>query len=562
MAQETLKITITADNKEAVNNIQQTITATNNLSTSLNRLPQVSGAATQSLINLSRVAQDAPYGFIGIANNLNPLLESFQRLSEKAKDAGSSLTKELGAALTGPAGLGLALGVVSSLFLKFGDDIGKFINDKLTGLGDAFNKESDLLKKGADAYVKASNDITKLKDSFGDFQNGLITKDKFLKEFNSTLGDTIAKTNDLATAEKFLTDYADTYIQMTLKKSIANIAATEQAKKLFEAEIAKSKPQEAFKGALDFTTIFFGGSIETIKNVSKARQNIIVSEAEKDAALFETIRKKYDQQADALQATLAKIFGAADISRPELKPKKSKLKFEDLPIYDANLEQQIRDENKKLDLYQEGYKNIIGDTFGGKDKTQSKASFESGKKELDEFFKDNEKNFKMAEQQAKQFANTLANTTTNAIRGMWEAMKKGENVLDALGNAFLNLAEDIAFAILKAEILKSLEVALDIGGAGTTSGGGGLIALLAKVLGGGMADGGIVSRPTLTMVGEGNEHEAVMPLSKLSGYLNTSFNAGSMTNGGAGNGQFVLKGSDLVLALQRSNTNLNLRRGI
>ena len=33
------------------------------------------GAATQSLINLSRVAQDAPFGFTGIANNLNPLLE-------------------------------------------------------------------------------------------------------------------------------------------------------------------------------------------------------------------------------------------------------------------------------------------------------------------------------------------------------------------------------------------------------------------------------------------------------------------------------------------------------
>ena len=36
-----------------------------------------SNEATASLINLSRVAQDAPYGFIGIANNINPLLESF-----------------------------------------------------------------------------------------------------------------------------------------------------------------------------------------------------------------------------------------------------------------------------------------------------------------------------------------------------------------------------------------------------------------------------------------------------------------------------------------------------
>jgi hypothetical protein len=35
-----------------------------------------------------------------------------------------------------------------------------------------------------------------------------------------------------------------------------------------------------------------------------------------------------------------------------------------------------------------------------------------------------------------------------------------------------------------------------------------------------------------------------------------------MSGGGMGqNGQFVLKGNDLVLALQRSSSSLNLRRG-
>ena len=134
MAQETLKITITADNKEAVSNIQQTITATNNLGNALNRVPQASGQATQALVNLSRVAQDAPFGFIAIQNNLNPLLESFQRLSDASKKAGTSLTKELTAALTGPAGLGLALGVGSALILKFGDDITNLDYPSLIGL--------------------------------------------------------------------------------------------------------------------------------------------------------------------------------------------------------------------------------------------------------------------------------------------------------------------------------------------------------------------------------------------------------------------------------------------
>ena len=64
------------------------------------------------------------------------------------------------------------------------------------------------------------------------------------------------------------------------------------------------------------------------------------------------------------------------------------------------------------------------------------------------------------------------------------------------------------------------------------------------------------------MVGEAGP-EAIIPLSKLSGMLNTTFNAGAMSGGGGmgGNGSFVLRGNDLVLALQRSNSSLNLRRG-
>jgi hypothetical protein len=556
-ATDTTKI---ANLQKSIANVNGTI---NNISNAMGNTANKTGDATQSLVNLSRVAQDAPYGFIGIANNLNPLLESFQRLQKESGGSANAI-KSLVSGLTGPAGIGLALGVVSSLFIKFGDDIGEFITDKLTGLGDAFNKESDLLNKGSEAYVKASTDINKLKDSFNDYQNGLITKDKFLKEFNSTLGDTIAKTEDLATAEKFLTDYADTYVQMTFKKSVANLAAAEAAKKQIELELLKNKPITPETGSY-LAAIFGNPALIGLKaaEAKVALQNGLNSQI----GIFEEIRKKYTEEANKIQATLAGVFGASDISRQDTKSKKqkSKLKFEDVSLYDADLEKQIREENAKMGLYQEGYKNIIGDTFGGKDKTQSKASFESGKRDLDQFFKDNEDNFKKAEEQAKNFANILATGTTNAIRGMWDAMKKGENILDALGNAFLKLAEDIGFAILKAELLAAFNVALGVGTAGASTaatGGGGLLKMLASLFGGGLAEGGIVTGPTLTMVGEGNESEAVMPLSKLSGFLTTSFNAGAMRSTGSNGGQFVLKGSDLVLALQRSNTNLNLRRGV
>ena len=80
-----------------------------------------------------------------------------------------------------------------------------------------------------------------------------------------------------------------------------------------------------------------------------------------------------------------------------------------------------------------------------------------------------------------------------------------------------------------------------------------------KILG--FADGGVVSRPTIAMVGEGGQSEAIMPLNKLGNMMNSTFNAGAMTGVSGGGGEFVLKGNDLVLALQRSNYSLNLRRG-
>ncbi len=67
------------------------------------------------------------------------------------------------------------------------------------------------------------------------------------------------------------------------------------------------------------------------------------------------------------------------------------------------------------------------------------------------------------------------------------------------------------------------------------------------------ANGGIVSGPTMGLVGEypgaQNNPEVIAPLDKLKDMI------------GGGNGQFVLRGQDLVLAMQRSNSSLNIRRG-
>jgi hypothetical protein len=126
----------------------------------LDKTAKTSSSATQSLVNLSRVAQDAPYGFIGIANNLNPLLEGFQRLRQEAGSNGAAL-KALGSSLIGPAGIGLAIGVISSLLVVFGDRLFKSTS--------AVDKQKEAVKKAKeqlDDYAESLSDVQKV-DLFG-----------------------------------------------------------------------------------------------------------------------------------------------------------------------------------------------------------------------------------------------------------------------------------------------------------------------------------------------------------------------------------------------------------
>jgi len=89
---------------------QQTIAGLNN---SMKSVAPSTNKATQSITDLSRIVQDAPFGFLGIANNINPLVESFSRLKEESGSVGGAL-KSLVSGIAGGGGLGLAFAAVTS----------------------------------------------------------------------------------------------------------------------------------------------------------------------------------------------------------------------------------------------------------------------------------------------------------------------------------------------------------------------------------------------------------------------------------------------------------------
>lgn len=91
-------------------------------------------------LNLNRVVQDMPYGIMGIANNVDQLQESWVRLKEEQGGVKAGFSALIGA-MTGPAGIMMAVSAVMALVVAFGDDL----VGAIMGAGDEVDKMIDRL---------------------------------------------------------------------------------------------------------------------------------------------------------------------------------------------------------------------------------------------------------------------------------------------------------------------------------------------------------------------------------------------------------------------------------
>lgn len=144
-----LNILVTANVNQATQGLKtlqtqlaNTAVASNALGGSMTTNVRGINQAGVALGNLGRVAQDAPFGFMAIQNNLNPLLESFQRLQKETGSAGASF-KALATSMLSGGGIGLALSLVSSLLIQYPDLLSSMTKEQLAARDalKAFNEE-------------------------------------------------------------------------------------------------------------------------------------------------------------------------------------------------------------------------------------------------------------------------------------------------------------------------------------------------------------------------------------------------------------------------------------
>jgi hypothetical protein len=556
MAQETLKITITADNKQAVQNIQETVTATTQLGAAFKKVAPASNQATQALVNVSRVAQDAPYGFIGIANNLNPLLESFQRLKETSGSAGSAL-KEMAKGLMGPAGIGLALGVVSSLIVAFGPKIASFIN----GTTEA-SKAQDKLKESLDkAQASASENGIKLLAYINVAENANNT-DARRKEALDAVKNELGKVNAAYTTSIKTTDDAKNAVKLYTEALVAQAITSryideiaDKNIKLTDATKLATKAGQEYVASVERSKNMINGYVDASVTVAA------VTNRDKDAyiaagAAAQVLKNNIDDLNTSVTTTIQNA-----LNNPYYVMDKSA----------KELDKTIIEVTKNYKAFTKLTAEQVG-TFLPTDKPVSSVAPAApqgilGRGPSQALVEADAINQAASEQAKFNFllneAATTASYIAQGVGSIFQALAQGENIGEAVTNMFRNMVLELAQMVVQALIFKAIMTALGMGGVPVPSSGGDIFGGLGKLLGfPKLAEGGIVSKPTFAMVGEGGESEAVMPLSKLDSILSSAFTSGANSGGGmSSGGSFVLRGNDLVLAMQRSNSSLNLRRG-
>jgi len=136
--------------------------------------------ALPAMQEFSRVIQDAPFGIMGVGNNIQQLTANFGNLSTKAGGSAAALKLMLGS-LAGPAGILLAVSAVTSLMTVFADKL-KF----------ATSATKELAKATKEFTTEALTEVNTLKGLISiaeNLNNTYKVRTGALEEINKKYGD-------------------------------------------------------------------------------------------------------------------------------------------------------------------------------------------------------------------------------------------------------------------------------------------------------------------------------------------------------------------------------------
>jgi hypothetical protein len=282
----------------------------------LRKISPGANEATFALTNLSRIAQDAPFGFIGIANNINPMLESFQRLKAQTGSTKTAFQALIGS-LSGAGGLGLAVGIGSAALSLLGQ--GFFSAGRSAKKAkDDVDEFKETLK---DAVSEASRDAGRVTTLFNALSSGTLDfseRKKALEELKSINKDFFGSLKDEEGLIKNLQNAYDGYLDRL--QDIGRAKAIEsQLTKLFDKKLQLELSIDSkFLGATDASTQRVIGGLR--KELEKLGGALSPEELKQDINFFDKAndslkrRVQIQQQIEKLEQGITVIRDAGSRS--------------------------------------------------------------------------------------------------------------------------------------------------------------------------------------------------------------------------------------------------------
>ena len=533
---------------------------------SFSRLPQSAGQANQAITNLNRVVQDAPFGFVGIQNNIGPLIDSFGQLKTSTGSTGGALRALLGS-LAGPAGIGLAIaGITSALTFAI-----QGFSSWTRGLGAAKEANDKLAESLA-------TDLVRLTSIVGLAQNVTASTEdraKAIKLLNQEYAQYLPSLDKEAiTLDNITQKYqllVDTILRQAVVKGLQDTIAKqveETAKKVTALELAREKERlQLDKGnKTKFTSLTTDQKLAQIAaDKNKAISDGVIAynnQTQAERAAIGTTNV-YEMMVASLKAqlmeslqpalNLANAFGELNENLNKGKNIKiGKLDFSsflqqeeiEVPLTFPGETQIERGINPVAALM----KNALEKYFKRTEPLDASLLFALDAEKLKKFEFMGFKGLTAAQKDLAETGNMIANTLTPSLDAMIQAISRGENAFEAFGQGVKAILVQVIQKLAATAVLAGILSAIFPGG---LDGAQGFSAIFGR-LAGFRATGGPVSGGSPYVVGERGP-ELFVPA--VSGSIVPNNAVGSFMSGrtnGGGSGMSVLRGQDIILAYART----------
>jgi len=233
------RLKVGLDTTEINNQIKDAKASLNSLKTAVKDTGQTFASASPKVANagntltqFSRIAQDAPFGIIGIGNNITATAEAFSSLKAQTGSTGGAL-KALASSIAGPGGILLGVSLLTTgltYMAQSGLSVGDVI-DKLRGNFDEFGR--GMQKVNEEAAKNSGSEIANMKALVSVAQDDTLSRQQRLLAVKQ-LQDTFPAYFGNLKQEQILNGNVTGTIKDLSKALIARATATALAGKLGE----------------------------------------------------------------------------------------------------------------------------------------------------------------------------------------------------------------------------------------------------------------------------------------------------------------------------------------